>query len=61
MADIYGERHYIVMLGGLHIEMCTLKCLDNWLEESGWINVLVQTDVASTGVADSFIKGSHVG
>ncbi len=49
------------MLRGLHIEMCTLKCPGNWLEESGWTNVLVQADIASTVVADSFIKGSHVG
>ena len=58
--EALGESKYIVLLGGLHIEMCVLKCLGNWLENSGWTNVLVQAKLASPGVADSFLKASHV-
>ena len=34
--------------------------LGDWLDGSGWTSALVQADVASAGVADSFIKASHV-
>ena len=34
--------------------------LGHWLEGSEWTSALVQADVASAGVADSFIKSSHV-
>ena len=28
----YGEKAYVVMMGGLHVEMVTLKIIGNWLE-----------------------------
>ena len=45
------------MLGGLHIEMATLKLLGDWL---GWTNALVQAGIASSGTANSFVNASHV-
>ena len=56
----HGEDHFVIMLGGLHIEMVTLKLLGDWLEDSGWTNALVQADIASSGIANSFIQASHV-
>ena len=50
----------MVMFGGLHIEMATLKLLGDWLEDSGWTNALVQADIASSGTANSFIHATHV-
>jgi len=32
----YGESHFIVMFGGLHIEMDALKLLVDLLDSSGW-------------------------
>ncbi len=48
------------MLGGLHTEMAIMKCLGDWLQESGWTNALVQANIASPGKADAFLKASHV-
>ena len=56
----HGEDQFLVMLGGLHIEMAALKVLGNWLDGSGWTTVIGDAGVASTGVADSFIKASHL-
>ncbi len=56
----HGEDCFIIMFGGLHIEMAMMKVLGDWLEESGWTNALVQADIASSGTADSFIRVSHV-
>ena len=56
----YGERHVIMMFGGLHIEMAFLRLLGHWLEDSGWTSALIQSKVASPGTADSFIKAASV-
>ena len=58
--DTYGEDHFVIMFGGLHIEMAMLKLLGDWLEGSGWTNALVQADIASSGTANSFIHAKHV-
>ena len=56
----HGEDHFVVMFGGLHIEMAAPKVLGDLLEGSGWTGALTQADVASPGTADSFLKASHV-
>ena len=42
------------------IHYVCLPLLGDWLDDSGWVNALVQADIASPGVAESFIRGSHV-
>ena len=56
----HGEDHFVIMFGGLHIEMAMLKVLGDWLEDSGWTNALVQADIASSGTANSFVNARHV-
>jgi hypothetical protein len=58
--ETHGENHFIVMLGGLHIEMAAPKTLGDLLEGSGWTGALVQAGVATSGTADSFLKATHV-
>ncbi len=58
--ESHGEDKCVILLGGLHIEMTVLKCLGDWLNESGWTNALVQAKITSPGKADSFLKASHV-
>ena len=36
-----GEDQFIVMSGGLHIEMAAFKTIDNLLDNSGWTGALV--------------------
>lgn len=36
----YGEYKFLVMLGGLHIEMAAFRALGDWLEGSGWTKVI---------------------
>ena len=57
--DIHGEKHFVTVLGGLHIEMAALNVIGDWLEYSGWIEALVQANVASAGTAESFLKAAH--
>ncbi len=40
--------------------MAALKVVGDWLEDSGWVEVLVQAKVASPGTAESFLKAAHV-
>lgn len=58
--DEYGEEKFVIMLGGLHIEMVAWETIGDWLENTGWTALLVDADVASTGKADSFLQASHV-
>lgn len=56
----YGEAHFVMMFGGLHIEMAFLKVLGDLLEGSGWTGVLVQSGLATPGTAESYLKACHV-
>ena len=35
--ELYGENHFVIILGGLHIEMAGFKVIGDWLEDSGWV------------------------
>ena len=58
--NIYGEDRYVIMLGGLHIEMAVWNTLGDFLEDSGWTIALTQAGIASSGTADSFLKAAHL-
>ena len=54
----YSKDKYVIMFGGLHIEMAALKTLGDWLKGSGWVQALVQADIASPGITDSFLQAT---
>ena len=56
----FNEDKFVVMLGGLHIEMACLKMLGKWLTCSGLSEVICNAGVATQGVAESFLTASHV-
>ena len=55
-----GEESFVVMLGGLHIEMAMLSMLGKWLEGSGWSSALVEAGIATSGRAEAMLSASHV-
>ena len=54
----FNEDNYFVLLGPLHKEMLFEKLLEDWLRNSDWVEMHVDTDVTSPGRA--LLKGSHV-
>ena len=48
--ETLGEKKFVVVLGGLHIEMAAWRALGDLLEGSGW----------TCATAASFLKASHV-
>ena len=56
----YGENVYTVMLGGLHTEMALWKTMGDLLEGCGWTSALTESEVSSSGVADSMLKAFHL-
>ena len=56
----HGEHRFLIMMGGLHIEMAAFKLLGDWLNGSGWTNAITEAGLASSGVADSFLRASHL-
>ena len=56
----HGEQAFIAMMGGLHVEMALWTVVGDLLDGSGSTTALTEADVASSGVADSFLKASHL-
>ena len=59
-ADLYGEEKYVVMMGGLHLEMASLKMVGHWLDKSGWDSALVQADITTRGRGDGILKAEKL-
>ena len=57
---LYGESQFVVMLGGLHIEMAALKALGRCLTGSGWVETLTDAGLSTPGTAESFLTAAHV-
>ena len=57
--DVYGERQFVVMMGGLHIEMVMLNVLGDFLDGSGWVSMMTSANVTTEGRAFGLHKGSH--
>ena len=57
---VYGDEKFVIMFGGLHIELAALKTLGDLLNSSGWTSALVQAGVATSGTADSFLKAANI-
>ena len=51
LAD-FCEDKYVIMCGGLHIEMDALKTLGDWLKGSGWVQALVPAKITTPGTFD---------
>ena len=58
--DTHGEKVFLVMLGGLHIEKMLYQVLGDWLDGSGWTSVLASAGVAGSGTAQSFLSAAHI-
>ena len=55
----YGEDKFVIMFGGLRIEMAALRSAVTLLQDSGWTGTLVEAEVASSGTAESFVRLKH--
>ena len=58
--DTHGEDKLVMLFGGLHIEMTAFKMLGDWIEDSCWTNAICTAGIATSGIADSMIKVSHL-
>ena len=58
--DVCGEGKFVILLGGLHIEMAVMTTLGDLTDGSGWTHALTQADVVTAGTAESFLQTSHV-
>lgn len=58
--ETLGEEHFVVMFGGLHIEMALWHAIGELLDGCGWTTALCDAGVASSGTADSFLKVTHL-
>jgi len=52
-AQSFGEQSFVVMLGGLHIEMALWSTVGDFLDQSSWTTALCEAGIATAGIADS--------
>ena len=58
--NVFGEDSIVMMMGSLHIEMCLMAVIGDWLDGSGWVEILVKADINTPGRAESMLHGRHV-
>jgi hypothetical protein len=56
--DQYGEDKLVMMVGSLHIEMNFLSAIGDWLEGSGWVELLTKSSINTPGRAESMLRGN---
>ena len=56
----YGGDKFVILFGGLHIEMAALKSFGTLLQSSVWTSAIVEADIASNGTTESFLSASSV-
>ena len=47
-----------MMIGPLHIEMAFLNAIGDWLESSGWVEIIIKSEINTPGRADALLKGN---
>ncbi len=58
--DIFGEDKFVVMFGGLHIEMALWSTMGDLLHGSGWPETLKKAGLVKTeAAATAFLKASN--
>lgn len=56
--DIYGEHKFVIMMGPLHIEMSFLRVIGQFLEGSGWVALVTNSNILTEGSAEAILKVS---
>ena len=59
-SERHGESEIVVMMKGLHTEMAALRSVGDILVDSGWGGVLPASGLTTPGVAESFLRASHL-
>ncbi|MES9884863.1 MAG: hypothetical protein ABW185_28795, partial [Sedimenticola sp.] len=58
--DSHGEDQFVVMFGGLHLEMALWNMAGDYLQGSGWTAAVVEAEIATSGIANGFLKAAHL-
>ena len=54
----FGKDKYVMLMGGLHIEMSFLAVIGEWLKGSGWSTLITKSGIITEGWADFVQKES---
>ena len=56
----YSKDKFVVMFGGLHIEMSLWNTCGDYLADSSWTISLNEAGIAIAGTADGFLNANHL-
>jgi len=51
-----GEQCFVVVLGGLHIEMALWSTINDFLDQCSWKIALCEASIVTAGIADSIVE-----
>ena len=56
----FGSKKLLVFFGDLHLEKQSMAVLGNLLKGSGWVKLLEDAKILTSGVAESALSASHI-
>ena len=55
----YGEDRFVIIFGGLHLELASLRSIGTLLQDSGWTSAICEANMASSGTAETFLTETY--
>ena len=56
----YGQDKFVILFGGLHIELASLRSIWTLLQDNGWTSAICEPNVAPSGTAEYFLTASSI-
>lgn len=56
----YGVDKFLIMFGGLHVDLAALRSIGTLLPYHSWTSAIVEAEVASSGTTESYLPASSV-
>lgn len=54
--DLYSERQFVALFAPFHIEQSFLRVIGQFMDGSGWLNVIVNSGIITQGSAEAILK-----
>lgn len=60
LPETHGQKDFVFVFGGLHIEMTMMKTIGDYIAESGWTTALLNAEIFTKGKIDNVIHGGQI-
>lgn len=60
LPETHGQKDFVFIFGGLHIEMTMIKTIGDYIADSGWTTALLNAGIFTKGKIDNVIHAGHI-